>query len=180
LVAVRKAAELDPLTPLFQAHVGWILHCLGRDEEAWQALKTGLDLHPDDYYLTRILIYCANTPEQTHQAIEAAKNMARNTKSVAMGNGILGFAYAKGGRREEAVGIVREFEESPVPEPGLGYYIGLIFTLLGEHEKAIEWLEKAEQAQLGLLMIVGVEPSFSSLQAAPRFQALLRRLGLPT
>jgi hypothetical protein len=78
------------------------------------------------------------------------------------------------------VGIVREFEESPVPEPGLGYYIGLIFTLLGEHEKAIEWLEKAEQAQLGLLMIVGVEPSFSSLRAAPRFQALLRRLGLPT
>jgi non-specific serine/threonine protein kinase len=28
LLAVQKAAELDPLTPLFQAHVAWILHCL--------------------------------------------------------------------------------------------------------------------------------------------------------
>lgn len=135
LMAVRKATEIDPLTPLFQAHVGWILHCLGRDEQGWQAVKMGLDLHPGDYYLIRILIYCANAPQQTHEAIEAAKTMAPTTKSIAMGNGLLGFAYAKGGRREEAEGIVREFEQSAINEPGLGYYIGLICSMLGQHEK---------------------------------------------
>lgn len=177
-MAVRKATEIDPLTPLFQAHVGWILHCLGRDEEAWQAVKTGLDLHPGDYYLIRILIYCANGPQQTEEAIEAAKSVARGTKSVAMGNGLVGLAYAKGAKREEAAALVREFKQLAVQEPGLRYYIGLICTLLGEHDEAVEWLEKAEQAKLGLLMIVGVEPSFNNLRTLPRFQALLGRLGL--
>ena len=180
LDAVRKAVELDPLAPLFQAHLGWILHCLGRDEEAWKAAKSGLDMYPNDYYLTRILIYCANTPERAREAIEQARKIAMSTKSVAIGKGILGFGYAKAGDRERAIEIVKEFEDAPVQESGLGFYIGLICTLLSENEKALEWLEKAEQTRLGLLMIVGVEPSFRALRPLPRFQGLLRRLGLPT
>src|SRR5262249_54239109 len=139
LEAVRRAVELDPLAPLFQAHLGWILHCLGRDEEAWAAVKSGLELHPADYYLIRILIYCANAPERTREAIEQAKRIAAIAKSVAIGKGILAFAYAKAGDREHATEIIRELERVPVPEPGLGYYIGIVCALLGETEKAIDW-----------------------------------------
>ena len=180
LNAVRKAVELDPLAPLFQAHFGWILHCLGRDDEAWSAVKSGLAMHPDDYYLIRILIYCANTPERAREAVREAGKIASSSKSVAVGKGILAFAFAKAGDRERATEILRELEQTPVPEPGVGYYIGIVCALLGEPVKAIDWLEKAEQTKLGLLMIVGVEPSFSPLRPTPRFQALLRRLGLPT
>src|SRR5215472_8797425 len=180
LTAVEKAVELDPLAPLFQAHLGWILHCLGRDEEAWAAVKAGLELHPTDYYLIRILIYCANKPDRAREAVEQAKKIAASAKSVAIGKGILAFAYAKAGDHEHATEIVRELEQLPAPEPGLGYYIGLTCTLLGEYEKAIDWLERAERAKLGLLMIVATEPTFSPLRAIPRFQAMLRRLGLPT
>ncbi len=180
LDAVRKAVELDPLAPLFQAHFAWILHCLGRDEEAWAAVKSGLELHADDYYLIRILIYCANTPDRALEGIAQAKKVSATSKSVAIGKGILGFAYAKAGDREHAAEIVKELEQMPVPEPGLGYYIGMTCAILGEKEKAIDWLETAERAKLGLLMIVAVEPTFSPLRPIPRFQALLGRLGLPT
>jgi TolB-like protein/Flp pilus assembly protein TadD len=178
LEAVRKAVELDPLAPLFQAHFAWILHCLGRDDEAWKAVKSGLDMYSNDYYMIRILIYCANTPERARQAIEEARKIAMSTKSVAIGKGILAFAYAKAGDRERAAEIVSELELGPVHEPALGYYIGMTCTILGENEKAIEWLEKAEQAKVGLLMIVATEPAFSALRRFPRFQALLGKLGL--
>ncbi len=154
---MRKAVELNPLTPLFQAHIAWTLHCLDRDEEAWNAVKSGLELHPNDYYLIRILIYCASNSERGLEAIEEAKKVSLASKSAAMGKGILGFAHAKAGDREQAAGIIRELEQIQVQEPGLGYYVGMICALLGEHEKAIVWLERAEQAKLGLLMIVGVE-----------------------
>jgi adenylate cyclase len=179
LVAVRKAVELDPLTPIFQAHVGWTLHCLGRDDEAWHHLKSALQFHPNDYYILRILMYCADTPERIREAIEAGQKVATLTKSRAVSHGMLGFAYARMGERERALEITRRLEEEAAREPALGYYVGLIRGTLGETETAVEWLEKAEQARLGLLIILAVEPSFAPLRGSPRFQALLRKLGLP-
>ena len=178
LTAIRKATELDPLTPLFQAHFGWILHCMGRDEEAWQQLKSALEVHPNDYYTLRILMYCVNTPERLKMAIEAGKKIASLIKSKAIGSGVLGVAYARAGERESALEIVRQLEVEASSESAVAYYLGTIYCTLGEEEKAIQWLERAEQAGLGILIILACEPTFSRLWPIPRFQALLRRLGL--
>jgi hypothetical protein len=62
--------------------------------------------------------------------------------------------------------------------PALAYFLGIIRCELGEHEAAVDWLEKAEQLGLGILIILAVQPTFSPLRPLPRFQALLRRLGL--
>ena len=178
LVAVRKAAELDPLTPLFQAHIGWILNCLGRGDEAWLHLKSTLEVHPNDYYTLRILMYCANTPERFEVAIDAGKKIVSLTKSKSVGMGILGAIYARAGERERALEIVRHIETVAPGEPGLGYYVAMIRCALGELDVAVEWLEKAEQAGVGILIIIACEPSFHPLLPLPRFQTLLRKLGL--
>jgi non-specific serine/threonine protein kinase len=179
LAEVRRAAALDPLTPLFQAHVGWILHCLGRDDEAWQVLKSSLEVHPNDYYLSRILTYCSNTLERHREAIEAAKRIASLTKSKSVAQGILGFGYAKAGEEERARAIIAEQRSEVEREPFLAFFLGLIHCVLGDKKEAIDWLERAEQARLGLLIILAPEPSFDPLRSEPRFQALLRKLGLP-
>jgi len=178
LVAVRKAAELDPLTPLFQAHVAWILQCLGRDEEAWQQLQSTLDVHPNDYYTIRILLYCADTPERCPVAIDAGNKIATLTKSKLAGQGMLGVMYARAGERERAAEIARQIEPGAASEPAFALYMAMIRGALGEQEVAVEWLEKAEQAGIGLLVILAVEPAFAVLRPLPRFQALLRKLGL--
>ena len=178
LPAVRKATELDPLTPLFQAHLGWILSCMGRKDEAWRQMQSTLEVHPNDYYTLRILMYCANTPEQYQVAIEAGKKISTLTKSRTIGLGILGVVYARAGERERAFEIARQLEVEAAGEPGVGYFLAIILCTLGEEESAIDLLEKAEQAGLGILIILNCEPSFSPLWPIPRFQALLRTLGL--
>jgi serine/threonine protein kinase/Flp pilus assembly protein TadD len=178
LVAVRKATELDPLTPLFQAHHGWILHCLGRDDEAWQQLRATLEVHPNDYYTLRIVMYCADTPERYNVALDAGRKITTLTKSKAVGQGLLGVIYARMGNREQAVEIARQLEAEAANEPAVGYYVAMIRCTLGETDGAIQWLERAEEAGLGLLIILAVEPSFSPLRPIPRFQTLLRKLGL--
>ena len=178
LAAVRRAVQLDPLTPLFQAHVGWILHCLGRDDEAWRSLKSTLQVDFNDYYVLRILIYAANTPERYREAIEAGIKVCGLTRSKAVGEGMLGFAYARAGERDRAIKILEELVEVTTREPAVSYYVGLIYAAFGEKDKAIEWLEKAEQVNLGLLIILAPEPAFTPLRTEPRFQALLHKLGL--
>ncbi len=180
LAAVRRAAELDPLTPLFQAHVGWVLHCLYRNNEAWQVLQAALDVHPNDYYVSRILVYCANTPEHHREAIEAARRISTLTRSKSVAQGILGFAYAKAGEREKALEIVAQLRPLAEREHTVSFFLGLILSVLDEKEEAITWLERGEQAGLGIVSIILTpEPSFDPLRGHPRFDALLRKLGLP-
>ena len=178
LVAIRKATELDPLTPLFQAHVAWILHCLGRDEEAWQQITSTLEVHPNDYYTLRILLYCAHTAEQWKVGLETGKKLAAMSKNKLVGQGMLSVIYVQMGERERAREIATKLEEGFGQDPLLAYYLAIVRCVLGDTEVAIDWLEKAEHAELGLLIIVAVEPIFSPLRPIPRFQVLLRKLGL--
>jgi non-specific serine/threonine protein kinase len=179
LALVRKAVELEPLTPLFQAHVGWVLHCMGRDEEAWQYLKATLEVHPNDFYTTRILVYCANTPERRRESIERARRVVDFKWGNMSSGGFLGFAYARAGELESAREILASLAALPPAErPLAGIQAALICTTLGEHEQAIEWLEGAAEARVGLLIIIHAVPAFDALRPSPRFQALVRRLGL--
>jgi serine/threonine protein kinase len=179
LAAIGKAVEIDPLTPLFQAHVAWILNCAGRSDEAWEHLMSTLKLHPNDYYANRILMYCATTPERARVAIQAAKRLGDLSGSAgASASGILGVIYARAGEREMVLEIAKQLEESAATQPALAYGLGLIHCALGELESAIDWLERAEQARVGILIILGCEPTFAPLRALPRFQSLLKKLGL--
>jgi len=54
----------------------------------------------------------------------------------------------------------------------------VIYASFGEKHKAIEWLEKTEQTNLGLLIILASEPTFTPLRTEPRLLALLHKLGL--
>jgi DNA-binding winged helix-turn-helix (wHTH) protein/TolB-like protein/Tfp pilus assembly protein PilF len=58
------------------------------------------------------------------------------------------------------------------------YYLAIIYANLGDKANALTALEKSVEAKDDQANGIKVEPSFDSLQAEPRFQALLRRVGL--
>ncbi len=179
IAAIRKAAEVDPLGPLFQAHVAWILNCAGKSEEAWNQLQSALELHPSDYYTNRILMYVAKTPERCRSAVEKIQRVAGLTRSGQHASvGVLGVLYARLGEREKALEIAARLEDVVSAEHAAAYILALIHCVLGNLEVAVDWLERAEQGGAGLLIILGCEPTLTPLRALPRFQALLKRLGL--
>jgi hypothetical protein len=63
------------------------------------------------------------------------------------------------------------------PDPGLALGLAQIHVGLGERERALEWLERGADAGAYMLYL-GVDPTFRPLYGEPRFQALLKRLGL--
>jgi serine/threonine-protein kinase len=173
---VRKAVELDPLTPLYQAHLGWMLHCSGDDEQALRVLQTALELHPGDYYLLRIRLYVCTTANRPDLAKESQAIVSRHTKNSQVAKSLEGWACVAGGEFDRARKIIAELLAQPKIESLAGYYLGLIYCLLGDKQKAMDWLEFAYGEKLGILIILGGEPVFDPLREEPRFQALLRKL----
>ena len=52
------------------------------------------------------------------------------------------------------------------------------YLRLGDKPKALEWLEKALDERSFRMGYLKVEPTWEPLRSGPRFQQLLRRVGL--
>ena len=56
--------------------------------------------------------------------------------------------------------------------------IALRYVDVGDYERAIDWLETAYEERDPNLPYLG-KPLYDPMRSNPRFQALLRRMGLP-
>ena len=89
----------------------------------------------------------------------------------------LGLAYEMAGKHEKAQAILKQLETSEsYISPA---YLAILYAELGDKESAFGSLEKAYAVHDLQLQYLKVEPGFDSLRGDPRFQDLLRRVGLP-
>src|ERR1700686_533796 len=91
----------------------------------------------------------------------------------------LGHAYALSGERDKALKTLDELREMSKEHYISPYLIAVVYVGLGVKEQAFAWLEKAYQDRSAALLWLKVEPLFDPLRSDPRFQDLLRRIGLP-
>ncbi|HET8775397.1 MAG TPA: hypothetical protein VFP80_16475 [Thermoanaerobaculia bacterium] len=59
------------------------------------------------------------------------------------------------------------------------HYMALIHAGLGMRDRVFEHLEQAIDERQPYLVLLNVEPPFRGLHADPRFQELVRRIGIP-
>jgi tetratricopeptide (TPR) repeat protein len=58
-------------------------------------------------------------------------------------------------------------------------YVALSYAHRGDHDLALEWLERAYEQRDPALIEVLRDPLFGSLASDPRYQAFLRKMKLP-
>ncbi len=92
--------------------------------------------------------------------------------------GVLVRAYARAGRRKEALRVLEQLkkrqEKGYVPAAAfVNAYLGL-----DDREQVFAWCERAYQEKSNILQWIKVHPFFDSVRGDPRFQDLLHRVGL--
>ncbi len=111
------------------------------------------------------------------QAIAAYQESKQYGNTELSLNIYLGAGYARAGEREKAQEILKQLETSDkYVSPG---ELAVLYAALGEREKAFASLEKAYAAHDLQLQSLKIDSGFDSLRYDPRFQDLLRRVGLP-
>jgi len=93
---------------------------------------------------------------------------------------MLAHAYAVSGKRSEARRVLDELTRLRERKYVSAYWIALIYVGLAERDQAWAWLEKVyEERASWLANDFKVDPRLDGLRSDPRYQDLLRRMGLP-
>jgi hypothetical protein len=93
--------------------------------------------------------------------------------------GVLGYIYARVGKRSEAAAIVEELKQRYAQRQANGYDITRASIGLGENDQAFAWLEKDFQSRNPTMPSFLFMPPLDALRDDPRYKDLARRIGLP-
>jgi len=167
------AVQLDPLSVSAILTLGSGFYECHRDAEATEQLQKALELNPDFVWAAYFLAFLYSADgrhEEAFTLLASAPDTPTTRAYVAL-------AHARGGHRERALEIAHELERQPRRDFS-GYVLSAVHGLLGEEDEALTILEELFEERLGALVFLNFR-KHDALRGSPRFQDLLRRIGLP-
>ena len=172
----RRAVELDPLSLINNADLGWIYINARRYDEAIAQLRKTIEIDPRFYLARYYLGEALQLNGQLTEAIAEYRSAVElNDDPLALA--FLGQAYARAGQREEAQKIRARLTEAAKSRYVSQYSFALVLIGLGDKEGAIDALERAYHNGEGAdICIIRVDPFMDDLRGHPRFDALAEKI----
>ena len=178
IAEAQRAQEVDPLSLTINSVVGWMLYFDRQYDRAIEQEKKTLEMDSNFALSYR---YRGMAYEQKGMYAEAIADLQKavtlsGTRTTVLG--ALGHAYAIAGRKSEARKVLDDVVQLRARGYFPSYEIALIYTGMGEKDRAFEWLDKAYDERYPWLIHLRVDPRFDTLHSDPRFADLVRRVGL--
>jgi len=176
---IKRALELSPTSPILNLDLATMFYYQGKNGEAIDAYRTVRELDPN---MLGLLFIPAQAYERNRQHDRAIEECQRAISTFGRDPGVLsalGYAYSSSGNHDKAEEIIRELETKWKARYFSPTILALAHTGAGNKDGAFAWLTKAYEARDPQLIWLAAEPQFESLRPDPRFQNLMRQMGIP-
>ena len=178
----RRALELDPLSPVINGTLGLSLVMARRYDEGRAQIERALATGGDQAFGHSELFLWGpqmglTGEEMADHAVSFARAMRARDPEVAR---VIGHALASDGADDALLSAARDAFATLIADSVFTIWqIAALYTGLGDHEAALQWLENSAAEGDLSLSIVGFDPSLDPLRDDPRMQRLTDELGLP-
>ena len=178
--AVREieiATQIDPITMYIQNQAISVLTRARRYDEAIARAQKAIELKPDNQQahnqLIRLYFY-KSMPAEANAALKKYLEIFPNANPQFLD----ALVYQVSGQKNEAEKNLRELI-GKYKEGESCYKYALYYILSGDKDHAIEFLEKSFAQREAPILLIDVDPDWDGIRSDPRFQNLVRRIGLP-
>ena len=185
LAEIKRAQDCDPLSMIINSMAGVIYGVRGEYAAAEAQLRKTIEMDPNfgRAYLILGSIYEAQGKyEEAISAIE--KQVALDgmpAQEIEKASGMVRQAYRSGGANgyyQAMASLVKARAETEAVNRPPYFTIGYMYARAGDTDRAFEYFEKSlEHREPDILRLR--DPNLGPLHSDPRFQDLLRRIGLP-
>jgi TolB-like protein/DNA-binding winged helix-turn-helix (wHTH) protein/Tfp pilus assembly protein PilF len=184
LAAIRRARELDPLSLHINHKLCAVLYWARQYDAAIAQCRRTLEIEPKfgpaHWHLAHAYDAKGMHDEAQEEYFLADEFTGGDVERIRRDRA----AVRSSGWRPVLQGIdnwakALKSSKNPREAEEAAYVLAWAYARLGETDPTLEWLEKAYDARPFFLPFIGVEPLFDPMRSQPRFQELLRRIGLP-
>ena len=181
IAETKKALELDPLSPIFNAYLGLDYFYARQYDKALIQYRKTIELFPDfhitHYWLAWLYSQRGQYPDAITEITKARLLEGSDRAKWAAANKIaLTNAYAAEGPtgfwkqiQEANQKTGRNFGEFDIPQ---------VYARLGEKDLALQWLGRDYEARTPFTTYMNVDPAYDLIRPDPRFESLAKRIGL--
>jgi serine/threonine protein kinase/Tfp pilus assembly protein PilF len=179
IAQMKNSQKLDPLSLIINVAIGWAYYLERRYDESLEQLLRTVELDPNFPVTNWALGLLYRATGRCELAItEGEKGVNLSGGSLLM-RAALAQSYGKAGRTKEALQILDDLTRLAKQKYVAPHFFAGIYADLGEDDCAIEYLERSYEENSHWLIYLHIDPSMDGLRSNPRFQDLLRRVGLP-
>ncbi|MBP2647149.1 MAG: protein kinase [Gemmatimonadetes bacterium] len=179
IAAFSQAVELDPISGVKTAALGWGCYFARRYEDAELHARRALEIEPDSVvghlWVGQALLGQREFDRAAQSFAEAARLTRRNALSLSG----LAVAEAGAGRQPVARELLAEVETLASGQYVSSFNLAVVHVALGEFELAIDALERGYMERTHWMALLRVEPRLDPLRGHRRFEALLKAMAFP-
>src|SRR5512143_4166446 len=176
IAEMKRAEGLDPLSLIINADLAELLLIAHFYDDSIQQSRKTIEMDPN-FGLAHNQLAQAYLQRGMHD-----EAIAELVKAIRLSGGSptctanLARAYAVSGRRAEAVQRLGDLKKPSAPGYSHASEIAMVYAARGDRDQAMAWLERGYSERVNPSVLL--RPGFDPLRADPRFQGLLRRVGL--
>ena len=176
----QRCIELDPLSAATSVNLGWVYFKARRYDESIAQLHRTLALEPGYWYAHMELGWNYVQVGMPEAAVAHCDSAVVGAREAGEKNevGSCGWVYGRAGQKQKGEEMLRRYIAMSSHRWLDPLDVSFIYVGLGDRDRALEWLRKGARERAQTLVFLKVEPMLDPLRSDPRFQALLRELGI--
>jgi TolB-like protein/DNA-binding winged helix-turn-helix (wHTH) protein/Flp pilus assembly protein TadD len=173
---MKKAKDLDPLSLIISADLAELLLIAHSYDESIQQSRRTIEMDANFALAHNQLAQAYIQKRMFGEAVAELQKAIKLSGGSPTFTANLARAYAAMGRRNEAIELLDDLRKHSGPGYSDASEIAAVYVALGDSDRAMTWLEKGFEERFNPSVLL--RPGFDPLRADPRFQNLLRRIGL--
>jgi len=178
LTEAKLGLDLDPVSPMLNFRMARNLYMARRFDEAIEQCKKLLEMDPG-FPLAHWQLGLAYAEKGVYpEAIAELEEYSELTRGSPGALASLGLGLARAGERRRAFQVIEQLKALSKQKYVYSLGFARIYAALGDKEQAFAWLEKAYEERSTAVYFLRVEATWDPLRSDPRFNDLLRRVGL--
>ncbi len=178
IAAGKRAAELAPLYGFASFVFGVTYYHAQQFDKAIAQMRKTLEIESGSalYHAVLAQAYAAAGQDQNaREECDVALALSRNDNSLVL-HTVVGYAMLGD---EKAHRLVEQVEKQWAPDGVSAFWIACVHACLDEKDAAFAWLEKAFQEHAAFVVWTKVFYPLARLRGDPRFDSLVKRIGVP-
>jgi len=176
---IKRAHELDPLSPMIASVIGRTMNLLGNLDEAITLQDNLIKREPDfaNGYLFRSFSYFfKNMRDKALEDLESWHKIERDDYLYKV---FLAWNLGWLGDIEKANLLIQEAIQNEERSSVVADLIALYYAIIGKGDEFFAWTEKAISTKNLRLDLRRYTPICDKVRSDPRFPEIFRKLGLP-